>query len=153
MDIDAFIDKYDPILDRELRKIRPGSNEQHILKAYEDAMIAAGFDFADSEQFFEEYIIPVLEELKEECRENDRKALDIYREAGLDEIKVRWRKFDTAKLNLIQARRIKKLADDQRLLGDTQLHFIILQTVLLNHRPELTDRYKTSEIYLMPDRK
>ena len=82
-------------------------------------------DFSsDSDQLMKEHVIPALEELQEMFFANDKKALDLYREAGLDEIKVQWRNFDTVRLNFFQRRRIKKIADDQELLGDAQIHFI-----------------------------
>lgn len=67
----------------------------YFLNAFNAAMTKAGFNFAtDSEEFMDEYVVPAVKELKETFIENDNKILDIYREAGLDEMKVRWRNFN-----------------------------------------------------------
>ena len=58
----------------------------------------------DGEQLLTEYIFPALEEMQKTYREKDEAALNIYREASHDEVKVRWRNFDTAKLSFLQKR-------------------------------------------------
>ena len=42
------------------------SADPDLISLYERAMIAAGFNFSDSEQFMEEYFIPELERLHQE---------------------------------------------------------------------------------------
>ena len=127
--------------------------EDYLFASYEAALERAGVDFeTDAEQLLTEYIFPALEELQKTYLTNDEAALDIYRSAGLDEIKVRWRNFDTAKLSFLQKRRIKKIAEELELLSDAQLHFVILGMVVYKRRPDLKEKYGEMEVWMTGDR-
>ena len=148
-----FLDRFEAILFEELMKAPRHDLEGRLIEVYDTAMNKAGFDYeAESEKLLTEYIHPTLSELQGAFEENDEKALEIYREAGLEELKVQWRNFETAKLNFIQKRKIKKLAEGQERLGDAQLHLVVMTGVIYNHRSDLEEKYGTPKLLLVEGR-
>ena len=142
MDIQNFIATFN-------RTFPTTSDDPDLIALYERAMIAAGFDFTCSEQFMEEYFIPELERLHQEFLENDKTALSIYRKAGMTELQDKWRNFRTARLNVFQKRKIRKITEMQIRLGDAQLSLGLMREVILRHRPELMEKYGEFKLLML----
>lgn len=133
------IDKFMTTFDQTILSI---PDDPDLVSLYEKAMTAAGFDFADSEQFMEEYVLPEMEQLHQEFLENDQAALSIYRKAGMTDLQAKWRNFRAARLSVLQKRKIKKITEMQIRLGDAQLSLGLMREVILRHRPELKEKYR-----------
>lgn len=134
MDIDKFMTTFD-------QTILSIPDDPDLVSLYEKAMTAAGFDFADSEQFMEEYVLPEMGRLHQEFLENDQTAISIYRTACLTDLQAKWRNFRAARLNPLQRRKIKKITEMQIRLGDAQLSLGLMREVIIRHRPELEKKY------------
>ena len=144
MNTEKFIDTFN--------KIFPSvADGQDLVSIYEKAMIDAGFDFADSEEFIEGYILPEMEKLHQEFLENDQATLDIFRKAGLTESQLEWRNFRAARLSIFQKWKIKKITKMQIRLGDAQLSLGLMREVILRHRPELAEKYGKLEILMLDE--
>ena len=135
MDIDKFMTTFN-------QTISSTPDDPDLVSLYEKAMTAAGFDFADSEQFMEEYVLPEMGRLHQEFLENDQTAISIYRTAGLTDLQAKWRNFRAARLNPLQRRKIKKITEMQIRLGDAQLSLGLMREAILRHRPELKEKYR-----------